>query len=90
MNGIAVQAKQAETLPSRGLPSINKTKKRTFEAPLPLLATYNAGERVGPPQSKTAEADTTEAIQSAKERNLVWIMARASAQEDEPVCGWTG
>eukprot|EP00745_Piridium_sociabile_P027749 TRINITY_DN44663_c0_g1_i3.p1 TRINITY_DN44663_c0_g1~~TRINITY_DN44663_c0_g1_i3.p1 ORF type:complete len:1606 (-),score=395.32 TRINITY_DN44663_c0_g1_i3:590-5317(-) len=90
VNGIAVQAKSAEPLPTKDLPSVDKTKKRSIGAPVPLLATYNAGERVGPPQSKTAEAETAEATQSAREKNLVWIMARASVQEDQFVCGWTG
>ena len=64
VNGIAVQAKPAGPLPSKNLPSVDKTKKRSIDAPAPLLATYNAGERVGPPQIKTAEVETTDAIPS--------------------------
>jgi len=89
VNGIAVQAKPTEPFPAKDFPSVAKTMKRSIDAPVPLLPTYNVGQRAGLPQSKSAEVETTDATQSARAKNLVWIMARMSAQ-DQAVCGWTG
>lgn len=58
VNGIAVQAKTAETGPGKVLPPVVKTKKRNIISSPLMLPTYNAGQREGPPRSKSADVDS--------------------------------
>ena len=71
------------------MPTVAKRKQRSIDSLQPLLPTYNAGQRVGPPQSKSTDADTAVNTQVAREKNLVWVLARMS-QEDQSVSNWTG
>ena len=90
INGIAIQSKPTEPVRAKVLPPLAKMKKRSIDAQPPMLSTYNAGKRVGPPQSKSADVQTTDVTQSAKEKNLVWLMACISEQDDQVISGWTG
>lgn len=78
VNGIAVQAKTVNPVPVQPMPTVAKTKKRSIDPSQPMLPTYNAGQQVGPPQSKSADADTAANTQLAREKNLVWVLARMS------------
>lgn len=72
------------------MPPVAKTKKRSIDSTLPMLPSYNAGQRVGPPLSKTADADTAANTQLAREKNLVWVLTPMLRQEDQSVSSWTG
>lgn len=58
INGIAVQANTFDQVPVQPKFTVAKTKQRSISAPAPMLPTYNAGQRVGPPQSKCADVKT--------------------------------
>ena len=58
------------------MPTVAKRKQRSIDSLQPLLPTYNAGQRVGPPQSKSTDADTAVNTQLARENNLVWVLAQ--------------
>ena len=55
-----------------------------------MLPAYNAGQRVGPSQTNSADVDTEAQTQLAGQKNLVWVMARSSQQEDQSISSWTG
>lgn len=90
VNGIAVQAKVIGHVPQRVMPTVTKTKKRSISPKTFLLPIYNAGQRVGPPSTPSVDADTTVQVQDAKAKNLLWLLARMSAPEDQSVSSWTG
>ena len=90
VNGIAVQAKKTNPVPVLPMPSVAKSKKRSTDAPSPMLPIYNVGKRLGPPHSESADADTTAETHLARKKNLVWVVARMSQQEDQSVSSWTG
>ena len=73
VNETAVQNKPADPQPSKVLSSVDKTKKRSISTNAILV----------PPQATSVEVDTSAVVQSAREKNLVWIMARMSEQEDQ-------
>lgn len=76
VNGIAVQAKNI---------GLHLVSPKTL-----LLPTYNSGQRVGPPNTPSVDADTTTQVQDAKAKNLVRLLARMSAPEAQSVSNWTG
>ena len=90
VNGIAVQAKIIGPAPQRIMPTVTKSKKRSVSPKTLLLPTYNSGQRVGPPNTASVDADTTAQVQDAKAKNLVWLLARMSSPEAQSVSSWTG
>ena len=55
-----------------------------------MLPAYNAGQRVGPSQTNSADVDTEAQTQLARQKNIVWVMARSSQQIDQSISNWTG
>ena len=55
---MAVQAKLVNPQPSKLLPSVDKTKKRSISTPPLMLHMYNVGQREGPPQATSVEVDS--------------------------------
>ena len=89
-DGIAVQAQPTNPVPARTMPAVLKAKQRNFDALTPMLPAYNAGQRVGPSQTNSADIDTEAQTQLARQENLVWVMAWPSQQEDQSISSWTG
>ena len=92
LNGIAVQARHFGRQPLIELSlGITKSKRRSVE-PLDVAALpiYNAGERQGPKPRRYVEVNYQEAIESARIKNLLWVLVRLRAQENQRVSGWTG
>lgn len=90
VNGIAVQAKKSDQDAVQPKPAVSKTKQRSISAPPTMLPSYNAGQRVGPPQSKCADINTAANTQLARKKNLIWVLARLPQQEEQPISSWTG
>jgi len=90
VNGIAVQAKVIGPQPLKVTPTVAKTKKRSISAAPLMLATYNAGKRVGPSTTTCVDADTTAVVQDARRKNNVWLLARRSDPGSQTVSSWTG
>ena len=90
VNGIAVQAQPTNPMPARTMPAVVKAKQRSIDALPPMLPAYNAGQRVGPSQTNSADVDTEAQTRLARQKNLVWVMARSSQQEDQSISSWTG
>ena len=90
VNGIVLQTKLVDPHPSKVLPSVDKTKKRSISTPPLMLSMYNVGQREGPPQATSVEVDTPAVVPPAKEKNVVWIMARMSEHDDQSISSWTG
>ena len=90
VNGIAVQAQPTNPVPARTMPAVVKAKQRSIDALPPMLPAYNAGQRVGPSQTNSADVDTEAQTRLARQKNLVWVMARSSQQEDQSISSWTG
>lgn len=54
------------------------------------VASFNAGQRVGRPQSKCADLKIAANTQVARKKNIIWVLARLSKQEGQSVSSWTG
>ena len=89
VNGIAVQAKSQIPQPVKPMPCLPKTKKRSMSCEPLLLPTYNAGIQAGPSQMREIEGDTRDEVKLAKQKNLVWLLARISSPEAQAICSWT-
>lgn len=90
VNGIAVQPKvYGPFLPTAELPRIEKKKQRSISIEHEELEVYVAGERIGPQPLHTSESHVQES-EAACQKNLVWILARQTDQENQVVPSWTG
>ena len=58
-----------------------------FDKELPV---YNAGERCGPPSRAYVEVTSSEIEANARKKNLLWILLRLHAAENQTISGWTG
>lgn len=77
VNGIAIQAKATVlAAPERHTTTVMKSKRRSVTPTHQMLPIYNAGQRVGPPKTATADADYGAQVQGAKAKNLAWLLAR--------------
>ena len=54
------------------------------------LLVYNAGERCGPPSRAYVEVTSSEIEANARKKNLLWILVRLHAAENQTISGWTG
>ena len=94
VNGIVVQPTvYGPHLPNHELPHIEKQKQRTITVDDQELEVYVAATRVGP-QTLTTKANiqySTRASKVARNENLLWILSRNSALDDQQsVPSWTG
>ena len=76
---------RVKAVPAKTMPSVIKAKQRTMDAFPPMLPACNAGQRVGPSQTNSADVDTEAQIQLARQKNLVWVIARSSQQEYQSI-----
>ena len=94
VNGIAVQPKIfGPHLPERPLPNIKKQKQRTVSTENQELPIYFAGERVGPQPitTKTSNVeDNNEASKVARDKNMIWVLARQVDTQIQKIPSWTG
>lgn len=90
VNGIAVQEKMTVLVPDQPRPTVARTKKRSIDAPPLMLPTYNAGQRAGPPMTKTTEVVADMETKLARQKNLVWMLSRMLQEKDQSVSSWTG
>jgi len=81
--------KPTDLVPVQPKPTVARTKKRSIDVPPLILPTNNAGQRVGPPMSKTAEVVADVETQLARQKNLVWILGRMLQDKDQSVSSWT-
>lgn len=88
VNGIAVQPTVYGPHLPPNLPSIPKKKQRTIMEEARPLRIYIAGERVGP-KCVSVRNDLTdaqiEAAREARNKNLLWIVARRSVDDEDAV-----
>ena len=94
VNGIVVQPNvYGPSLPCAELPAIMKRKQRSITHEVQPLATYIAGERVGPKPISVGE-DTNSPMkeaEKARKKNLVWLAVRVTEAEDQQqIPSWTG
>ena len=92
VNGIAVQAVHfGPQLPPASVPAMVKSKKRSIDtvddANLPI---YNAGNRRGPPSRRYVEVTSTQILEDAWKKNLLWLLARLHSCENQTIPNWTG
>ena len=92
VNGIAVQAVHfGPQLPPASVPAMVKSKKRSIDtvddANLPI---YNAGNRRGPPSRRYVEVTSTQIMEDAWKKNLLWLLARLHSSENQTIPSWTG
>lgn len=93
VNGIIVQPVSSSCDPPPPVTSVQKKdKKRTItplELPLPL---YVLGKKQNPPPIVPADLHPTLATEqlSARQRNSLWIMVRASNTGEQTTSSWTG
>ena len=93
VNGIAIQARHfGPDLPRVDVtPILSKLKKRSIDVVLDKeLPIYNAGQRCGPPSSAYVEKTSSDIEANAKKKNLLWILVRLHATENQTIPGWTG
>jgi len=93
VNGIAVQPKVfGPHLPIDSLPAVVKSKKRTVTVETQQLPLSVSGERVGPQPLQTLD-DTAECqlqAQTARKKDLLWILIRLVNTKEQTVPAWTG
>ena len=82
VNGIAVQAVHfGSQPPPASVPAMVKSKKRSIDtvddANLPI---YNAGNRRGPPSRRYVEVTSTQIMEDAWKKNLLWLFGAPSFQ----------
>ena len=92
VNGIAVQAVHfGPQLPPTSVPAMVKSKQRSIDTVdddnLPI---YNAGDRRGPPSRGYVEVTSTQVMENARKKNLLWLLARLHSSEDQTIPSWTG
>ena len=90
VNAIAIQAKVGNPQLVNPMSSLQKTKKRSISTEPLMLPAYNVEKRAGPPQVRVIEVDTKDAVQLAKKKKLVWLLARIASPEHQTVSSWTG
>ena len=57
------------------------------DANLPI---YNAGNRRGPPSRRYVEVISTQIMEDAWKKNLLWLLARLHSSENQTIPSWTG
>ena len=92
VNGIAVQAVHfGPQLPPAPVPTMVKSKKRSIDtvddANLPI---YNACNRRGPPSRRYIDVISTQIMEDAWKKNLLWLLARLHSRENQTIPTWTG
>ena len=85
-----MQTKIVGPMPEQVKHAVMKSKKRSIGHVILEPPTYNVGQRVGPPNVRSVDADTTKKIQDAKTKNLIWFLARMTYPEIQTICCWTG
>ena len=92
VNGIAVQAVHfGPQLPPATVPAMVKSKKRSIDtvddANLPI---YKAGNRRAPPSRRYVEVTSTQILEDAWKKNLLWLLTRLHSSENQTIPSWTG
>ena len=92
VNGIAVQAVQfGPQLPPASVPAMVKSKKRSIDTvDDPNLSIYNAGNRRGTPSRRYVDVTSTQIMEDAWKKNLLWLLARLHSSENQTIPSWTG
>ena len=92
VNGIAIQARHfgPHLPPVEGAPSLAKSKRSVDVVLDKELPVYNAVERTGPPSKAYVEVRSSEIQASAWKKNLLWILVRLHAAENQTITAWTG
>ena len=93
VNGIAIQARHfGPDLPRVDVtPILSKLKKRSIDFVLDKeLPIHNAVQRCGPPLSAYVEKTSSDIEANVKKKNLLWILVRLHATENQTIPGWTG
>ena len=78
-------------LPTASVPAMVKSKKRSIDtvddANLPV---YNAGNRRGSPSRRYVEVTSTQIMEDAWKKNLLWLLAFLHSSENQTIPSWTG
>ena len=87
VNGIAVQAVHfGPQLPPAAVPAMVKSKKRSIDtvddANLPI---YNACNIRGPPSRRYIDVTSTQIMEDAWKKNLLWLLARLHSRENQTI-----
>ena len=93
INGIAIQTRHfGPDLPRVDVtPILSKSKKRSIDVVLDKeLSIYNAGQRSGPPSRAYVEVTSPVIGANAQKKNLLWILVRLHATENQTIPRWTG
>ena len=69
--------------------SVAKTKQRSMDILSLVLTTYNAGRRVGSPQTRSADVNFKKYIAKTFSKKLLWIIARIAQEQSRLDCSWT-
>ena len=87
VNGIAVQAVQfGPQLPPASVPAMVKSKKRSIDTvDDPNLSIYNAGNRRGTPSRRYVDVTSTQIMEDAWKKNLLWLLARLHSSENQTI-----
>ena len=72
-------------------PILSKSKKQSIDVVLDKeLPIYNAGQRCGPPSRAYVEVTSSDIEANARKKNLLWILMRLHATENQTIPAWTG
>ena len=78
-------------LPPASVSAMVKSKQRSIDtlddANLPI---YNAGNRRGPPSRRYLEVTSTQIMEDAWKKNLLWLLALFHSSENQTIPSWTG
>ena len=70
---------------------MSKSKKRSINVVLDKeLPIYNAGQCCGPPSRAYVEVTSSDIEANDQKKNLLWILLRLHATENQTIPGWTG
>ena len=54
------------------------------------LPVYNAGNRRGPPSRRYVEVTSTQIMEDAWKKTLLWLLARLHSSKNQTIPSWTG
>ena len=93
VNGIAIQAGHfSPDLPRVDVtPILSKSKKQSIAVVLDKeLPIYKVRQRCGPPSIAFVEVASSDIEANAQKKNLLWILVRLHATQNQTIPGWTG
>ena len=90
VNGVAVQPTVSTVQPNKEAGASRKERRRSITPINVMLPPYNAGARADPQVIETLDFDTSNAVEEARLKNLVWSLVRQKDTENQTISSWTG